>query len=316
MENYIRYYYNINPLDIHLENNNYFFYDVNYNRFCLYNLSKINIDDIELKKKYDLCNYLKTQGVYCHQIIINKMNNICILINNNKYILLKYKIDYGSNKKICLKDVLYFSQIPISTDHIYSNDVWKTRWSVKMDYFEYQLNQFGYKHHLLRESFGYYSGLVEMAIALHNAFSNNMDVMQSVLCHKRITYNDTLFDFYNPINLIIDNKVRDVSEYFKSKLINISNIAGVDKLIYEISIFLNYVNYNDNEYFLFFIRMLYSTAYFDKYEIIMNQDLKDDEVENILKKTPVYECFVKKLYIYLKKTKLVVNLPQIEWLSK
>ena len=37
------------------------------------------------------------------------------------------------------------------------------------------------------------------------------------ISHKRITNQTTLFDLYNPLELIIDLNVRDVAEYIKFK---------------------------------------------------------------------------------------------------
>ena len=105
--------------------------------------------------------------------------------------------------------------MPLANKNLDCSD-WKRLWEEKIDYFEYQLSQFGNKHPLIRESFAYYTGYVEMAISLLNDLpkkNNNL-----VLTHKRIRGNSTLYDLYDPFNFVIDHKVRDAAEYFKSKI--------------------------------------------------------------------------------------------------
>ena len=41
-------------------------------------------------------------------------------------------------------------------------------WIRKIDYFEYQISQFGKKYPIIRESFNYYVGLAENGISLLN----------------------------------------------------------------------------------------------------------------------------------------------------
>ncbi len=77
----------------------------------------------------------------------------------------------------------------------------------------------------------YYIGLTENAISYlkYSNLKNNHIGIQ----HIRVKYNDNLTNFYNPINLIIDYKVRDIAEYFKSLFfdskIDIKNIINIIK---------------------------------------------------------------------------------------
>ena len=91
-------------------------------------------------------------------------------------------------------------------------NLWKQLWSNKVDYFEYQITQVGKKYPLIRESFSYYIGVVEAGICL----LNNSKKLRCSVAHKRITKNEDLFEFYNPTNYILDTRVRDLSEYFKT----------------------------------------------------------------------------------------------------
>ena len=61
---------------------------------------------------------------------------------------------------------------------------------------------------------------------LHELIKLNDNINSSSLSitHRRIGVNSTMFDLYNPLNLIIDYKVRDVSEYLKDAFFNNVNV--------------------------------------------------------------------------------------------
>ena len=95
---------------------------------------------------------------------------------------------------------------------------WTKIWSDKNDYLEFQISELGKKHPIIRESFSYYIGLAETAIALTNEVQNNE--ITYVYSHKRINRDDTLLEFYNPLNITVDARVRDIAEYLKSAFFN------------------------------------------------------------------------------------------------
>ena len=84
------------------------------------------------------------------------------------------------------------------------------------------------KYPVLYNIIDYYIGLGENAIQYFKSivptYNGNIEIG---VCHKRINYNSTLFDLYNPLNLVIDYKVRDLSEYIKSVFFNTNNISLV-----------------------------------------------------------------------------------------
>ena len=295
MKNYLRYFYNIDSIDIHQNNNSYYFTFNNYK----FKFFKYDGDLNQLKNIYEFSHSLLQRGIYCHQIILNRNQNITTLIDGKNYVLMKYYKNL--DKKINVSDIVKFNYYSVEDDKFDCSD-WKTLWELKIDYFGYQLNQFGYKHPLLRESFGYYSGYVELAISLLNTIQKNKNNL--VLSHKRLKENSTLFDLYNPFNFVLDNKVRDITEYFKSKIFECD-------LIQEITNYFSLANLQNTEYNLFFIRMLYPSFYFDTFENIMNNDLSDDEIKSILNNTEKYEKFIKQLYRYLLN---ISNIPTIDWL--
>ena len=73
------------------------------------------------------------------------------------------------------------------------------------------------KYPILYNIIDYYLGISENAIFyLKKVVSNYEGNVSVCVCHKRIGVNSTLFDLYNPLNLIIDTRVRDIAEYFKN----------------------------------------------------------------------------------------------------
>lgn len=124
--------------------------------------------------------------------------------------------------------------------------------------------------------------------------------------HKRIDINSTSFDLYNPLNINIDTKVRDIAEYLKH------NFFSGEDIEKDLEYFLKTENLSPNEHILFFARMLYPTYYYDLLEKIIKNEKEEKEIINIITKADKYEEIIKKLYKYYK---AFINIPVIEWLE-
>ena len=296
MKNFLKYYYDIDANDIHHSGKKYYF---NLNSY-LYTLLPYYGSQEYLDNLYSFCSQLSQQGIYFNLILKNKFQKILTPIENVNYILI-CSLD-NLDKNIEYKDILNFTNYYLSNGKLDSSN-WKELWKNKIDYFEYQLNQLGYKYPLLRESFGYFAGYVENAIMLLNFI--NVDKNNLVLSHKRINKNYKLYDLYDPFNMILDYRVRDMAEYLKSDILN-SNLF--EKTIEHLKL-MKLKNY---EYSLFFIRLLYPSFYFDVFEEIIDNELDEKDIIPIIEKTIAYENLIKKIY---KVILPLSNLPNIEWLS-
>lgn len=289
MKNTINYYYNLYPSIIIKEEKGYSFFINETRYFLIPYLGDIN----EINKIYDMHLNLLKQNFYIHPIVLNNMGNILTLIDNKPYILM---ITIYYKEKININNILEFRNTKVSQQ---TNLNMAEIWAMKNDYLEYQMNQLGKKHPILRDSFSYYIGLGETAIEIMNSLKIKLPL---IYAHKRIDINDTLFDLYNPLNIIIDYKVRDVAEYLKSQFFNDGHI--------DLALYLN--NLNQYEYILVLARMLYPTYYFDLYEEIIT-DRKDDlEIKKIINKVNDYEILLKQIYHHMKT--FIPNI-QIEWLE-
>ena len=290
MKNALNYYYNLNIDNIHQKNKNYYF-KVNNLQYMLLECINEEINDI-----YSLNVYL-TKNYPFYKIILNKDNKVITIINEINYILLEIN---NNIKELNLNEIIKINNIPIVNFNKLRRDNWYTLWTNKIDYFEYQINQIGKKYPIIRESFNYYIGLAETAISLIKSINN--EGMYLSLSHKRI---NNAFDLYNPLNLIIDVRIRDICEYFKFCFFENKNIFK------ELELFLNYnkLSYNESVYFL--ARMLFPTYYFDLYEKIIANEVKEEEIKKIISKVDKYEKLLKYIYLNFKNNNLY-----IEWLEK
>ena len=292
MKNTINYYYNLNINTIHQKEKNYYF-KVDNKNYLLLKCSNIEeLDDI-----YRLNMYL-SQILPVNRIVLNVNNEVITKINDSNYLLLEL---FSNNNKINLNNIIELSniRIPFSVDKLKRND-WYNLWIKKVDYFEYQLSQIGKKYPLIRESFNYYIGLAENAIILVNNIDfNNIPLG---LSHRRIT--NMSFNLYNPLNIVIDARIRDVCEYFKFCFFNNIDISM------ELELFLSYNSFNIDEAKLFLARMFFPTYYFDLYEKIIDNEIDESEIKKVIIKADNYEKILKQVYYHFKNNQI-----NIEWLE-
>ena len=298
MKNALKYYYDLNAYDIHHIDENYKFI-IEDKKYVLYKIQEeINLEDI-----YELNIYLINLGFKCHKIILNNQNNIMTYINDSNYILMEIFTNY--NYEIILNDILEFSKYEIDFKTTLKRENWYNLWTKKIDYLEYQVNHIGKKYPLLVSSFSYFIGMAETSIQLLNEIKEEDGIY--TVSHKNIYSNMTLYELYNPLNFIVDLKIRDISEYFKKKFFE-------NKYIYdEINYYLKYSNLTEYDIKMFFVRMIYPSFYFELYEKIIDGSENEKNILKIISKTDDYEIFIKNLYNIIKN---YVILSEIEWLKK
>lgn len=296
MINFIEYFYNIRIENI--ENNNKFYSFVHNNY-----LYKLYIYDEE--KNVNLIVNINKQllnRTLISEIILNKDNNPISIYNNIPYILIK--IYASNNKQITLEDISYLS------NSLYTNKLninWGKLWSKKIDYLEELINENGKKYPLIVDSFNYFVGLAENAISYYNNISipNNS---YYYISHKSIRYNDNIQEFYNPLNIIFDYKVRDIAEYIKNAFfLNKKNIFN------ELNMYLKLNQLSEYEVQLLISRILYPSFYFELYEDILIDQKDEKIIINITKLLPEYEKYLTLIFEYFKK---YYYIPTISWLNR
>lgn len=291
IKNTINYYYNLFPKNIFQNTEGYYFFIDNIKYLFKKYDKKIEMIDNIYNMHIDILN----NNLYVHPIILNKDSHPLTIIDGNPYILFQINI---INEKISIEDIIPFTQLQVEGN----NNNWSELWSKKNDYLEFQISELGKNHPLIRDSFSYFIGLGETAIAI----VNNIDVQnhETVYAHNRIT--DNSFNLYDPTNIIKDLKVRDVAEYFKYKIFKGINIEE------ELTIYLNASKLSIYEYMLFFARMIYPTPYFDLYEEIITDKIDENNIKELINNIEYYENTIKKIYHYYK---TFINIMPIEWLD-
>ena len=293
MRNTIKYYYNIYPEEIYQKKDIYIFKNNNQTYWLLL----INRDIQDLLKIY---SNLITYNFYCHEIIYNQNNEIITIKKNKKYILIK--LYNNSNETINLPIIRAYN-LEINTDKKCN---WFNLWCNKVDYYEYHISQNGKKYPLLKKCFDYYIGLTETAISLVKSI--DISSISMFVNHDRININTTLSEFYNPLNFLIDVKIRDVCEYFKSAF-----FSSKKNIIKEIETYLVTDNISNEEAILFLARTIYPSYFYDTYDLIIQNQKQESDLYFYINKNKEFEIFLKDILILLKQK---YNVPIIEWIIK
>lgn len=302
MKNIINYFYNLNITELTNKDNIYSFYDNDeLYHFYIYNN---NIKNVDLTK--DIDDSLK-KDTLIHEIIINKDNSIITYYNNIPYILCKININI--NKPITLGEINYLSSKVISTNSKITYHSWQDLWSIKMDYLEKVINENGKKYPIIVDSFNYFVGMAENAISYYNNLSNKeVDNNSLVISHRIININDTVYAIYDPVNIIIDHKARDIAEYIKY-----SFFSDNANIFNELNIYFKYNYYTKDDVVLLLARVLYPSFYFNMYEDIMINSKEEKIITNITSKLDKYELYLARVFKYFNN---FYNLPIPEWLNK
>lgn len=244
-------------------------------------------------KNYEYLNNDILNSIY-YQLnipILNKYNEYVTIHKDNSYLLF-----YNYDGILFQDNILYFLNQPYKNVNI---DL-KTKWCEKIDFHEYQMLEFSLKYPLLNESINYVNGLAEIGIQLLNKI--NLNYCYTCYGHKRIT--SSLFDFYNPINIVEDYRIRDISEYIKYNFFH-QKYSYMDFLN-----LISKINLNNEEFKLLFVRLLFITPYYDMFEDII-LGLKDEiNIKKIVHNFDNYEQLLVKIYNYIL---LYTNIDKIEF---
>ena len=296
MNNFLKYFYDINVYNIKFIKD-YYYFDHNGYTYRLYVINEnINIDFLVSLNKRLLNTTLVSQ------IISNKDNNYISFYNNVGYILIK--IFVNSNKKMTLNEISSFDSM------LYINNTninWGMLWSKKIDYLENLINENGKKYPLIVDSFNYFVGMTENAISYYN----NILVPKNYnyfISHKNISFHDTVEVIYNPLNIIFDYKARDIAEYIKNSFfIDNTNIFN------ELAVLLNtnYLSLIDVK--LIISRILYPSFYFNLYENILINNEDEKILVNIINSLDNYELYLANIINYFKR---YFDIDEISWLKK
>lgn len=299
MKEYINYYYQIMVQDLRLIDGKYFFHDQKYR----YMLEPFYLPIDRMERLYQLNMYLKDSSAFYHEIIKNVQGAITTPIENKNYVLLK--LSPVLEEKISIFDlkVGWEIAIPRNKKFMDTHFPWFRLWENKIDYFEnsfmVETEDFSYDEALLE----YFVGLGENAIQYLKEslrMINSIEELPLRPSHRRVSFKMSLIEFYNPLNIIIDIRARDIAEYLKT------SFWSEEYNTIEIENFLDQVQFTKIEAQLFFSRLLFPSFYFDYLE---NRNLP----KNFEIRIGEYQFFITDIYYYLRDK---YSIEEIKWLKK
>ncbi len=298
MKDLLNYYYYIITDRINMLNHNYYFTYLN-NNFCLYRYEN-NLNTLE--EIFNLNTYMLYNNYKINRIILNREGKIATFYNNNYYVLVL--LQYNNKNFITLKDIIQFNQKLVNIN-LLNRTNWFLLWSNKIDNIEYSIKHLMHKYKLIYNSIYYYIGLTENALTYLKLINiNNKNISIS---HKRVSAFCTLSEFYNPLNLIIDFRIRDLAEYIKAAFFE-KRMTVLDIINY-----LKRIKMQDEDYVYFYIRMLYPSYYFDLYDLVILEKIKEEKILNITLYQEDYEYLLYEIYLLIRSH---INIVGIEWINK
>ncbi len=295
MNNFVAYFYKMNIKEIKHHNKYYSFIYNNY-LYHLYPLdSNINVNNmINMNRKL-------IYHTLVSEIIKNIYGSYLSNFNNQSFMLIK--IFVSTMKKISLEEISYLAN-SLYTENIDIN--WGVLWSKKIDYLEDLIGENGKKYPIIVDSFNYFVGMAENAIAYYNDIGVPKNY-RYVVSHKKISLNESVMELYNPLNIIFDYQVRDIAEYIKNAFfLNNNNI------LHELNDYLKLNPLSLTDVKLLISRLLYPSFYFDTYEDIMIDGKSEKIIAPILEKLPAYEKYLANIINYFKQW---YDVSEVLWLE-
>jgi hypothetical protein len=300
MNNWLKYYYNINLEEV-FEKNNYKVIVDNQNCFYIiypynkekYSLEYINIIQSLLRKvpnNYFLIKY-------------NTENKLVSILDKQEFFLLQVK---GLINTLIPEDEIFSNLIPFVGQYNKNRANWEELWSKKIDYLEYQMAELSKNKKATIASFSFFSGLAENAISFLNINKVNYQQAHLSIVHTRVYYPNLAINYYNSLNLLLDYMIRDVAEYIKDKFLHHQD---VDKNIKNL---VNNSFFNADDIKLFYARLLFPTTYFDCIESILLGEESEKKLDPFIELNHNYLLLLKDTYYEISK-KYSIIIP--DWLK-
>jgi len=300
MKNIIEYYYNI-KLNSIIKKDDIYTFNINNQNYIF----KPYYNNEETAKSCYRLNSILSNTIPLNNIIPNKYNSPITPLENIPYILIENK----NQSKISLPAISNISNTPINNITNIKNlerNNWETLWENKIDYYETQIKENSKKYPLIRESFDYFIGMGEIAISY--LVNTKLEERKTPYDNKVPSHNTIYNSLYDPSNIILDHKARDLSEYIKYSFWN--NNKHIFK---ELNEYFTHNYYSIYGIRVLFSRILYPSFYFDLYDEIIIGKKDEKELNKIINRINEYEHYLYNIYIYLNK---IYNIPEINYIKK
>ena len=214
-----------------------------------------------------------------------------------KFVIIETDKVKATLEKLIIENI----QLPEKNYKLNRSD-WYFLWSRKCDYIHKHSEILESKNKIASEPLEYFLGMTETAITyLKYNLKTKVNHEKLSVCHNRV--ND--IEIRNPLNIVVDNKERDISEYFKYLFINKrQNILSIRAVINESK--LNYEGF-----IRLYARMLYPSHYFDTYEKIVQNQENEKKILEVVKRIDEYECYIREIYNEINK---IIEIKKIDWI--
>ena len=237
-------------------------------------MSLFNKKDKEIDYLATLSNELFLNGIKVNTFIINNEKKYFTKKDNINIVLLRvneYENDFNIN------DIIRFQNINSDLENVNIID----KWSKTIDDLENELVDYNEEYQLIQNSIDYFIGMGENAISLLNNHKDKIvnDSIGHMINYK--VFNKCILN--NPFNFIKINKMYDIANYIKYKLL--TNRVDYD----EIDIIIN--NNSDIENIYLFSCMMFPNIYFDLVKMILLGHEKEEKIEFFIKRINNYQKF-------------------------
>lgn len=292
IKQYIEYYYNLENINI-TKIKEYYRLDYKNTNYLFMPLTRYPIEILQINRVIN--NYANYDN-----IVLNIKNQLITYIDGKNYILVrlsKNSANYNLYNQIEKSKIVYLPNEMI--DKITKTN-WDILWSKKIDYIEYQLNNLD-NDNIVFNSVWYYIGMAENAISYVNETLSLSSNHRLYVSHKRI--NEQFFN--NPLNLIVDYRSRDISEYLKYMFLK----KEYDYI--EIKEKLQKLNLDEFLCRMIYGRLFFVTFYFDIFDSVINGNKENKLLlRNIINRADEYEDYINSIYDILAQIK---KIPRIGW---
>lgn len=250
----------------------------------------------------EILEIIKNYKQFFHYFILNRFNTIFTQYEEEDYILLK--INGPIHNEIDIMDIVKNQYlINSNSKSVLNRTNWNKLWEEKVDYLEYQVSELATSYKIIKNSFSYYVGLAENAIEYFNLL--NPINAETVISRRRIKYPTYTIDYFNPVNVVIDYRARDLAGYLKAKFF--AN-EDVDK---EIDWLIDKKILSPLEYNLIYCRLLYPSYYFDEMQRVFEMHGNEDIILKYIERVSEYEKFLIRVYNKFSKHSSMIK---IDWL--
>lgn len=264
--------YNLNNINIY-KNKDYIKIKQSNKEYILYQIN-------EPKRVLEINQILSNKTEY-YKIIKNINNEIITIYKNNYYVLLEVNNNYQiKSTDIILNNKDY-------SNYLINQSNWIYLWTRKNDYYE----SISINNIYIKETINYYIGLAENAIEFIKYNDIYTDRLFICNCNKN--------DLYNPLNVVLDCKEREIGEIIKKDFFyNDLTIDEIRKII------------NNHDIKKVIARLLYPNYYFDIVDEFINNKIDEQKLKNIISKQSKYEQMIREISQYDQ------NILFPEWIKK